>query len=1011
MEEIPSCVKEIKEEFPSNTKEHKVKHRKKMRESMKLHKKKSKDIKENSQNFAEQTVKRMKMNIMPSNTLKKQLLSSQPSKHCLIKEMEYLCKICNLLLTSLKQYRKHCRKEHGENNQYDKEMSTLQLKDISWSHPFPKITDTSDDVKPRKIRRLETVHDDKKVADELLDDKRIHKVMQKKEMNNPEYVAVNEEAEVPMKDKPIKELMYACELCNVLKKSYKRMRRHYSKCHEEISLYECNSCKFLTHDKIVFQEHLAQPHQDISEAHQDIAEILPSQQKAIVLNQHEQTIDNSISGDQKRKTTKIADVSVAELGYECKICNVLKKSYKRLRRHYSKCHEEISLYECNNCKFLTHNKTIFHEHLSESHQNNTAAHQDISEAHQDIADRPAELSCKQKTKALNQAEQSIDKKSGDQRSMVEKIPDVAELGYECKICSVLKKSYKRLRRHYSKCHEEISLYECNSCKFLTHDKIVFQEHLAQPHQDISEAHQDIAEILPSQQKVIDFNQVEETTDDCLATDQRRDDSMTNQSLTDVTAGELKYKCSVCSVSKTSHQQLMRHSRKRHKEKELLETQHSMSHPLSSSTETMEDLKPDGRMGLQGGQERHYIKNTLLGQEKPIDFKQVKQCYDTMGDNLSKELKYKCSVCSVSKTSHQQLMKHSRKRHKENELLETQHSMSHPLSSSTETREDLKPDGRIGLLALQERHYINNTLLGQEEGIDLYHVKKTSYGTVKGNQPDDKFINLYQAQQSKKTIYSRKVSFCKSFYSSDTFIDKMKVSSNCEGTNLVKRGGFYKCLSCEYRSEYKKGMLEHIKIHTHGGKLFKCPLCRYAATFDWNLTVHMMIHTSGSFQCEICDYSSKIKANFLRHIRSHTGEKPYKCPFCNHASSTSNSLTVHIRRHTNERPFQCDKCEYNSNNKSSLIRHIRSHTGEKPYKCPYCNYSSTTSDCLTVHIRTHTNERPFQCEICDYRSKSKMTLVTHIRTHTGEKPFKCVHCSYCSSQKGSLKRHELKKHGK
>ncbi|KAI8776783.1 zinc finger protein 26, partial [Biomphalaria glabrata] len=80
---------------------------------------------------------------------------------------------------------------------------------------------------------------------------------------------------------------------------------------------------------------------------------------------------------------------------------------------------------------------------------------------------------------------------------------------------------------------------------------------------------------------------------------------------------------------------MKHSRKRHKENELLATQHSMSHPLSSSTETREDLKPDGRMGLQGGQEKNYIKNTLLGQEKVFDSNQVQQSYGTMGDNQSK----------------------------------------------------------------------------------------------------------------------------------------------------------------------------------------------------------------------------------------------------------------------------------------------------------------------------------------------------------------------------------------
>ncbi|KAI8776780.1 zinc finger protein 26, partial [Biomphalaria glabrata] len=210
---------------------------------------------------------------------------------------------------------------------------------------------------------------------------------------------------------------------------------------------------------------------------------------------------------------------------------------------------------------------------------------------------------------------------------------------------------------------------------------------------------------------------------------------------------LKYKCSVCNVFKKSYQQLMRHSRKRDKENKLLETQHSMSHPLSSSTETREDLKPDGRMGLQGGQERHYINSTLFGQENVIDLNQVKQTnHDRMRGNQSYELKYKCSVCSVFKKSHQQLMRHSRKRHEENEWLETQQSQSHLFTSPSGTRVVLNPEEGIIIHA--------ETSLGLEKFIDLNEVKQTRIG---GNLSDSKFMNLSQGQQSKGILYNQNVS--------------------------------------------------------------------------------------------------------------------------------------------------------------------------------------------------------------------------------------------------------------
>ena len=58
---------------------------------------------------------------------------------------------------------------------------------------------------------------------------------------------------------------------------------------------------------------------------------------------------------------------------------------------------------------------------------------------------------------------------------------------------------------------------------------------------------------------------------------------------------------------------------------------------------------------------------------------------------------------------------------------------------------------------------------------------------------------------------------------------------------------------------------------------------------------------------------------------------------------------------------CEKAFIQS---SSLQRHMRVHTGDKPYKCSMCNKSFRTSSSLQLHKRqVHSNSRPYDCPYC------------------------------------------------
>lgn len=110
------------------------------------------------------------------------------------------------------------------------------------------------------------------------------------------------------------------------------------------------------------------------------------------------------------------------------------------------------------------------------------------------------------------------------------------------------------------------------------------------------------------------------------------------------------------------------------------------------------------------------------------------------------------------------------------------------------------------------------------------------------------------------------------------------------------------------------------------------------------------------RCKYCPKSFRKPSDLIRHVRTHTGEKPYQCKHCDKSFAVKCTLDCHLKVHEGNEKFCCHICNRLFATKGSLKVHMRLHTGSKPFKCHICQLRFRTSGHRKVHMVTHTREK-------------------------------------------------------